>query len=69
MRTPETHPLTWRLRDDKQDHRKDKAQQDDVFFRLDNTFGVPRAVVIAEDGLRTRRDAAERHGDDQHKAL
>ena len=58
-----------RLRSKEHDNCEHKAQQHDILFRAHHAFSISRAVVIAQNGLRARCDAAERHGDDQHKAL
>lgn len=51
------------------DAAEHEAQQHNAPKRLHDAFFVARAVVIAENGLRARRNSAERHGDDEHEAL
>lgn len=58
-----------RLRENEHQTAERHAQQDDAAERLRDALRIACAVVIAEDGLRACRDAAERHGDDEHKAL
>ena len=45
------------------------AQERYVLLRLEYAVAPVRAEVEGEDGLRPARDAAERHGHDQHEAL
>ena len=49
--------------------RIDKAQRQNKLLGLENTVGPARAVVKAQNGTGTAGDAAQRHGNHQHKAL